>query len=120
MNLVRLSREYSLLLILENNNEFKLPDKILSLFSYFAFNLTGVSLHSSEIDNFNIISKAGKTTRYKKPIIMAGITTWSDLELLVNAGVTHFSGSVLEQKNLGIVNTVEKRILDKINALARK
>ena len=120
INLNRLEKTYQLLLVLENNNEFKLPDKILAMFSYFAFDLTGVSLNNCEITNFNILSKAGKTTRYKKPIIMSGITSMSDLELLIDDGLTHFSGPIFSSRNNGVIAPVDRRLLDKINELEGK
>lgn len=120
LTISKLSKTYSFLLVLENNNEFKLPDKILSIFDYFAFDLSNISLHQSEVDNFNILSKAGKTTRYKKPIIMSGVSSWSDLELLINDGITLLSGNIISNKNLSVISPVDKRLLDKISAISRK
>ena len=115
--LYELSTRYGLSLILKNNNEFLLPDELMKLFTFYVFDAEGQDISANETLKYNITSKAGKTTRYSKNIMIIGLKNWNDLELMLDYDLRYLSGQVILARADNQIKPIEKRTKDKVDAL---
>lgn len=106
--------------IILTNTELTISDQIYRLFDYFIVDDTLLkNTYQNERNRLYLLSALGKLLRYKKPIILSDLPTWSDIEYFIRAGIDYVSSNQISEKS-SMFPKVEKKKLQKIKSLSRK
>ena len=75
--------------------------------------------YKNERNRVYLLSALGKILRYKRPIILSDLITWSDIEYFVRAGVDYISSEEISKKSEMLL-PIDKKKMQKITNLTRK
>lgn len=102
------------------DTELTLPNAVYALFDfYFVDEKLLKKSYKNERNRVYLLSALGKVLRYKKPIVLSDLVTWSDIEYFVRAGVDYISSEEISKKSEMLLPIEKKKIL-KITNLTRK
>lgn len=101
-------------------SELILPNTIYSLFDYYIADQEILkNTYKNERNRLYLLSALGKLLRYKKPIILTDLPTWTEIEYFVRAGVDYVSSDEISKKSQMLL-PLEKKKINKITTLTRK
>lgn len=102
------------------DSELVLPNTIYEIFDfYFADQTILKNTYKNERNRLYLLAALGKLLRYKKPIILIDLPTWTDIEYFVRAGVDYISSDEISKKSQMLL-PIEKKKASKIMNLTRK
>lgn len=102
------------------DSELVLPNHIYALFDfYFADQTILKTTYKNERNRLYLLAALGKLLRYKKPIILTDLISWSEIEYFVRAGVDYISSDEVSKKSPMLL-PIEKKKVIKITNLTRK
>ncbi len=102
------------------DSELVLPNTIYEIFDfYFADQTILKNTYKNERNRLYLLAALGKLLRYKKPIILIDLPTWTDIEYFVRAGVDYISSDEISKKSQMLL-PIEKKKANKIMNLTRK
>lgn len=102
------------------DTELILPNAIYALFDfYFVDEGLLKKSYKNERNRVYLLSALGKILRYKRPIILSDLITWSDIEYFVRAGVDYISSEEISKKSEMLL-PIDKKKIQKITNLTRK
>lgn len=100
--------------------ELTFPEDIYAKFDYFIVDNTLLSQTQKDERNLiYLLSALGKLLKYKKPIVVSDITTMSNIEYFIRAGIDFISSEEISKKS-PMIMPIDKRKLSRLNNIKNK
>lgn len=102
------------------SSELVLPNSIYSLFDFYFVDETILkNTYKNERNRLYLLAALGKLLRYKNPIILTDLPSWTEIEYFVRAGVNYVSSDEISKKSPMLL-PIEKKKITKVTNLTRK